>query len=110
MEKSYSDEEQYTSDVFLISVIDYVKQLASIPEFITLFERVEKLGASTAAKRLLTLTEMMENGQVKEEGESKVELEMICCSLAIDGFCKMKLKKLTPNMEQESEISHGRSR
>lgn len=108
MEHNYSDEIAITRDTFLTSEIDYLKQLAQVPEFIGLYNQYRGVKASELSARLVTLTQMMENGQVKEDDEKKVELEVMCCCLAIEDATKsLGAKVLTPEVDEE--ITHGRS-
>ncbi len=108
MEHNFSEETAHTRDTFLTSEIDYLKQLSQVPEFIDLYNKFRSVKASELSARLVTLTQMMENGQVKEEDEKKVELEVMCCCLAIEDATKsLGAKVLTP--ENDEEMTHGRS-
>ena len=108
MEHNFSEEIAHTRDTFLTSEIDYLKQLSQVPEFLELYNSFKNVGASKLSARLLTLTQMMENGEVKEEDEKKVELEVMCCCLAIEDAVKsLGGKTLTPN--HEVEMTTGRS-
>ena len=108
MEHNYLEEIANTRDAFLKSEIDYIKQLAQIPEFLQLYEKYKTVGASKLSARLQVLTQMMENGEVKEEDEDKVELEVMCCCLAIEDAVKRRTRVLTPDYEEE--MTNGRSR
>ena len=109
MEHNFSEEIANARDVFLTNEIDYLKQLSQLPEFLELYNSFKNIGASKLSARLLTLTQMMENGEVKEEDEGKVELEVMCCCLAIEDAVKsLGAKTLTP--DHEAEMTNGRSR
>lgn len=109
MDHNYSEEVANTRDVFLTSEIDYLKKLSQVPEFMELYNSFKTIGVSTLSSRLVTLTQMMENGEVKEEDEKKVELEVMCCCLAIEDAVKsLGEKTLRPN--NETEITNVRSR
>ena len=109
MEHNYSEEIANARDVFLTSEIDYLKQLSQVPEFLKLYESYKNVGASKLSARLLTLTQMMENGEVKEEDEKKVELEVMCCCLAIEDAVKL-LGAKTLSQTHDEEKTNGRSR
>ena len=109
MDYNYSDEIAHTRDTFLTSEIDYLRQLSQVPEFIDLYSKFKGKRASELSTRLVNLTQMMENGQIKEEDERKVELEIMCCCLAIEDATKsLGGKVLTPNYDEE--ITHKRRR
>ena len=109
MDHNYSEETAHTRDTFLISEIDYLRQLSQMPAFIDLYKQYRGVKASELSSRLVTLTQMMENGEVKEEDEEKVELDIMCCCLAIEDATKsLGPRVLTP--EPEEERTHGRSR
>ena len=97
MEHNFSEEIAHARDTFLTSEIDYLKQLSQVPEFLELYNSFKTVGASKLSARLLTLTQMMENGEVKEEDEKKVE----------DAVKSLGGKILTPN--HETEMTNGRS-
>ena len=108
MEHNFSEEIAHARDTFLTSEIDYLKQLSQMPEFLELYNSFRNVGASKLSARLLTLTQMMENGEVKEEDEKKVELEVMCCCLAIEDAVKsLGAKTLTP--DNVEEVKSGRS-
>ena len=107
MDHNYSSEIAHTRDSFLISEFEYLKQLSQVPEFIDLYNNFKGVSASELSTRLVNLTQMMENGQIKEEDEKKVELEIMCCCLAIgDATKSLGGKVLTP--EYDEEKTHGR--
>jgi len=109
MEHNFSEEIAHARDTFLTSEIDYLKQLSQVPEFLELYNSFKTVGASKLSARLLTLTQMMENGEVKEEDEKKVELEVMCCCLAIEDAVKsLGAKTLTP--DNVEEVKGGKSR
>ena len=109
MEHNFSEEIAHTRDIFLTSEIDYLKQLSQVPEFLELYESFKNIGASKLSARLLTLTQKMENGEVKEEDEKKVELEVMCCCLAIqDAVKSIGARTLTPTYDEE--MTNGRRR
>ena len=108
MEHNFSEEIAHARDTFLTSEIDYLKQLSQVPEFLELYNSFKTVSASKLSARLLTLTQMMENGEVKEEDEKKIELEVMCCCLAIEDAVKsLGGKILTP--DHETEMTNGRS-
>ena len=106
MEHNFSEEIANARDVFLTSEFEYLKQLSKVPEFLKLYNSFKNVGASKLSARLLTLTQMMENGEVKEEDEKKVELEIMCCCLAIEDAVKSLEKTLT--LDDEVEMTKGR--
>jgi hypothetical protein len=109
MEHNYSEEIANTRDTFLSSEIEYLKDLSQTTGFIELYSRFHNVDASVLSTRLLTLTQMMENGEVKEEDEKKVELEIMCLCLAIkDAVKTLGAKKLTPNHETEEHNTLNR--
>ncbi len=109
MEHNFSEEIAHTRDTFLTSELDYLKQLSQVPEFWELYNKYKNVSVSELSQRLVTLTEMMENGQVNEDVEGHVELDIMCCCLAIEDAIKTNVKVLTPYYAEE-ELSHGRER
>ena len=108
MDNNYSGETAFLRDEFLNSEVDYLKQLINVPEFFELYGEYRGLGTSALSQRLVALSTLMESGQIKEEDEGKIELEMICCCLAIEDALKTKGPKvLTP--EPTEEITNGRT-
>lgn len=109
MEHNYSEEISHVRDTFLTSEIDYLKQLSQIPEFLDLYNSFKTVSASKLSARLLTLTQMMENGEIKEEDENEVELEIMCCCLAIEDAAKsLGGKIIMPINEEEMTSIKGR--
>ena len=112
MDYNYSGETADTRDAFLESEIDYLKQLVQIPEFLQVYEQYKNFGVSQLSERLKVLTEMMERGEVREEDEGKVELEVMCCCLAIEDAVRRKTRVKTPDYDdyEEEKMTNGRSR
>ena len=88
MGHNFEKEVADTRDAFLTSEIDYLKKLVQVPGFLELYQSFKSFNVGDLSNRLLTLTQMMENGEVKEEDASKVELEIMCCCLAIEDAAK----------------------
>ena len=109
MEHNYAGEVALTRDTFLSSELDYLKQLAEIPDFIELYRQYKGANMDKLSERLMTLIQKMENGEISEEEEQKTELEIMCCCLAIEAAIKTKGSKvLTP--EKKEDMTYGRSR
>ena len=101
MEHNYADELATLRDSFLSGEIDYLKELVKMPEFLEIFEKYRGSNLGVLSRRLTVLTEMMENGEVKEDEEAKVELDIMCCCLAIEDAIKTKGSLVkTPNQEE----------
>ena len=109
MEQNVNEEVSLTRDIFLNSEICFLKRLVEIPEFIPMLDIYIKYNIGQLSERLIALTQKMENGEVSEDEEQKVELEIMCCCLAIEDKIKVKGPKvLTP--ENKNELTNGRSR
>ena len=109
MEQNIYEEVALTRDTFLNSEIDFLKQLSEMPEFIEMLALYVKYNIGQLSERLTALTQKMENGEVSEDEEQKVELEIMCCCLASEDKIKIKGPKvLMP--ENKQELTNGRSR
>lgn len=109
MEQNIYEEVALTRDTFLNSEIEFLKQLVEMPEFLPMLTMYVKYNIGQLSERLTALTQKMENGEVSEDEEQKVELEIMCCCLAIEDKIKVKGPKvLTP--ENKNELTNGRSR
>ena len=73
---------------FLKAEVDYLEKLVRIPEFIDYYYKFKNMPEDKLINKLETLYQMMENCQIKEQDESNVELQMICCCLAIEDYVK----------------------
>lgn len=73
---------------FLKSEVYYLEQLIRIPEFIDYYSKFRYMPEDKLINKLETLYVMMENCQIEKKDESNIELQMICCCLAIDDYIK----------------------
>ena len=106
MDHNYSGEITNIRDTFINSEIDYIKKLSQVPEFLELYAAYSEVPVDELSGRLTGLLEKMENGEIKQENEKSVELEMICCCLAIKDAVLKKQLVLTPSGEEKTEGRH----
>ena len=71
-------------DSFLISEFEYIAELAKTPAFKAYYQQYKGEDIDVLSNRLKALHQMMDEGKIKKEDEEKVELQMICCCLAIE--------------------------
>ena len=99
---------KYTSDLeefrkeFLKSEVEYLEQLIKVPEFIDYYIKFQDYNPTELIKRLEILYSMIEECRIEEKYESKVELQMICCCLAIEDY--IKRQSLIKAIEDEEKI------
>ena len=79
-----SKETEDLRDNFLLSEFDYIKDLVKTPGFASYYQTYKGEDIDVLTNKLLTLHQMMEEGKIKRTDEEKVELQMICCCLAIE--------------------------
>ena len=87
---------------------DYVLKLLQIREFEEFVTKFYAYSNIALMHRFIELQERMDNGEVTEEDEEKVELEMIACVLAMAEKVKVRILSKTSTFKEE-EKSHGRS-
>lgn len=96
--------------IFVSLEEDYIKQLLSIPEFYEYLSEYLKYSNLELIEKFKKNQESMENGEVTEDKEDDVELEMIACVLAMADKIKRLILVKTPTYEEEEERSNGRHR
>ena len=80
-----SRETEKIRDDILISKFGRIEELVKKPgfaEYYKLYYRGQDI--DVLSNKLLTLHKMVEEGKIKEKDQEKVELQMICCCLAIE--------------------------
>jgi hypothetical protein len=84
MDYHIAKETEDIRDAFLIAEFEYIEKLVKIPGFSLYYSKYKDQDVQTLSSRLLTLYQMMEEGKITKPDEKKVELQMICCCLAIE--------------------------
>ena len=79
-----SKETEDIRDALLLSEFDYIKELIKKPGFVDYYKSYKGQDIDLLSNQLLTLHKMMEEGKIRKADEEKVELQMICCCLAIE--------------------------
>ncbi len=97
-----SRETEDIRDAFLMSEFEYIEQLSQLPQFAEYYNNYKKEDTDSLSRKLLSLYQMMESGKIPEDSEDKVELQMICCSLAIED--KIRELILTKRKEIEKKV------
>ena len=107
MDHNYSGEISHIRDTFLRSESEFLKEVAYKPGFVQLYNYYAAMSLEEIIARMTNLINKMENGEVKQEDEDKVELAVMCCSLAIEDAVKRRIKELTRHEEKEEGMSRG---
>ncbi len=94
--------------IFLSLEKEYVLRLLEIPTFVDYLREYFAYSNEELMRRFSKLHEQMENGEVKEEDEGKVELSMIACVLAMSDKIKELILVRTPNFSEGRSNGRGR--
>ena len=79
-----SKETEEIRDAFLVSEFPYIEELIKTRGFADYYNKYKNENVDLLSKKLITLYTMMEEGKIEEGNEEKIELQMICCCLAIE--------------------------
>ena len=102
MDYHIARESEDIRDAFLMGEFGYIEKLSQLPEFAKYYANYKGQDVQTLSSRLLTLYQMMEEGKIKQEDEEKVELQMICCSLAIEDEIRRLILQKRNEIEKSS--------
>lgn len=69
---------------FLLSEFEYIDELTKTPGFAEYYQTYKGQDIDLLTNKLNSLHQMMEEGKINEADEDKVELQMLCCCLAIE--------------------------
>lgn len=108
MDHNYSGEISHIRDTFLRSESEFLKEIAHKPGFVQLYNYFAAMSLNEVVTKMTNLVDKMENGEIKQEDEDKVELAIICCCLAIEDAVKKKRLVLIKNEAKEEGMGRVR--
>ena len=96
--------------IFVSMEKEYIEQLIRIPEFQEYLMKYFTYSNENLMGLFSRMQQQMDNGEIKEEDEEKIELSMIACILAMSEKVKRLILTKHPSLSDEEEMGHARSR